>query len=130
MKRCTLPQARAACLSRVSTCDSRPLVSDALGLRDYVCFSSDCIPSKPAVVLSPGTPVPHKIQTPNVTLAQKFVTGVRSETHIKPYKFFRSFLTVYRSWGVSCSLLLLPSGILEVTLCRVDFLYKIQELRI
>ena len=64
------------------------------------------------MVLSPGTPVllPHKIQTPNVTLAQKFVAGVRSETHIEPHKFFGSFLTVYRSRGVLCSLLLLPCG--------------------
>ena len=83
----------AACLPMVSTCDSRPLVSDALGRRDYVCFGSVCIPSKPAVVLSPGTPVllQQKIQTPNVTLAQKFVTGVRSETHIKPHKFLGVF---------------------------------------
>ena len=64
--------------------DMRQLVSDALGRRDYVYYGSVCIPSKPAVVLYPGTPVllPHKIQTPNVTLARKFVTGVRSETHI------------------------------------------------
>ena len=81
------------------------------------------------MVLSPGTPVllPHKIQTPNVTLARKFVTGVRSETNIKPHKVFGSFLTVFRSRGVSCSLLLLPSGMWEVTLYRVDFLYKIQD---
>ena len=91
------------------------MVSDALGRRDYVCFGSVCKPSEPAQVLSPGTPVlfPHNIQTPNVTLARKFVAGVRSETHIKAHKFFGSFfffLTVYRSRGVSCSLLLLPSG--------------------
>ena len=85
VKQCTPQHARAACLSRVSTCDSRPLVSDDLGRRYHVCFGSVCKPSKPAVVLSPGTPVllPHKIQTPNETLARKFVTGVRSETHIK-----------------------------------------------
>ena len=65
-----LHRPEAACLPRVSTCDSRPLVSDALGLRDCVCFCSDYITSEPAVVLSPGTPVPHKIQTPNVTLAR------------------------------------------------------------
>ena len=85
-------------------------MSDALGRRDYVCFGSVCIPSKPAVFLSPGTPVllPHKIQTPNVTLARKFVTGVRSETNIKPHKFLGSFFTIFQSQGVSCSLLLLP----------------------
>ena len=45
------------------------------------------------MVLSPGTPslLPHKIQTPNVTLERKFVTGVRSETHIKPHKFLGEF---------------------------------------
>ena len=49
------------------------------------------------MVLSPGTPVllPHKIQNPNLTLARKFVTDVRSETHIKPHKFFGSFLLPY-----------------------------------
>ena len=49
------------------------------------------------MVLSPGTPVllPHKIQTPNVTLALKFVTGVWSETHIKPHKFFCEFFLVF-----------------------------------
>ena len=64
------------------------------------------------MVLSPGTPVllPHKIQTPNVTLARKFVTGVRSETHMKPHKFFGSFLTVYRSRGVLCSTTPLATG--------------------
>ena len=64
------------------------------------------------MVLSPGTPVllPHKIQTSNVSLARKLVTSVRSETHIKPHKFFGSFLTVYWSRGVLGSLLLLPSG--------------------
>ena len=89
------------------------MVSDALGRCDYVCFGSVCKPSEPAQVLSPGTPVlfPHNIQTPNVTLAQKFVAGVRSETHIKAHKFFwEFFFTLYRSRGVSCSLLLLPSG--------------------
>ena len=106
VKQCTPPRARGSLFVKGSTCDSRPLVSDALGRRDHVCFGSVCIPSKPAVVLSPGTPVPfpHKIQTPNVTLARKFVTGVRSETHIKPHKFFG------RSRGVLCSLLLLPCG--------------------
>ena len=64
------------------------------------------------MVLSPGTPVllPQKIQTPNITLARKFVTGVRSESRIKPRKFFGSFLTVYLSRGVLCSLLLLSIG--------------------
>ena len=43
--------------------------------------------------LSPGTPVllPHKIHTSNVSLARKFVTSVRSETHIKPHKVFWEF---------------------------------------
>ena len=45
------------------------------------------------MVLSPGTPVllPQKIQTPNITLARKFVTGVRSESRIKPRKLFWEF---------------------------------------
>ena len=59
---------------------------------------------------SKNTPITFMLQTPNVTLARKFVTGVRSETNIKPHKFFGSFLTVYRSRGVLCSLLLLPCG--------------------
>ena len=51
------------------------------------------------MVLSPGTPVllPHKIQNPNLTLARKFVTDVRSETHIKPHKFGEFFF--YRILG-------------------------------
>ena len=58
--------------------------------------------------LSPDTP--HKIQTPNVKLARKFVASVRSETHIKPASFLGGLFDRIPVSGVSCSLLPLPSG--------------------
>ena len=39
--------------------------------------------------------LPHKIQTLNVTLARKFVNGVRSETHIKPHTLFWELLLFF-----------------------------------
>ena len=69
---------KAACLSKVLTCDIRPPVSDALGRRDQVYIGSICVLSRRTMVLFPGTSVllPHQIQTPTVTLPWQFVTSV------------------------------------------------------
>ena len=48
-------QVNATCLSRVSTYDSRPLVSDASDRWRLNLFRFVCTPNKLAVVLPPGT---------------------------------------------------------------------------
>ena len=71
---------QAACLSRVSTCDSRPPVWDASGRWGLCLYRFVCTPSKLAVVLHPPPPPsPARnssssstlpVQTPTITLAR------------------------------------------------------------
>ena len=88
---------KATCLSKVSTYDSRPLVSDAWGRWRLSLFRFFCTPNKMLWLSLPplGPFFRIEVQTPTVTLARPlFVTRVWLETHIKPHQFFGSFLPV------------------------------------
>ena len=79
-------------LSRVSTCGSRPLVSDASDRWRLSLFRIVCTPSKPAVVPSPGTRVLKffylsSTESSHYTDTVYIVAGVWLETHIKPHQF-------------------------------------------
>ena len=109
---------QAACLSRVSTCDSRPPVSDASGRRGLCLYRFVCTPSKLAVVL-PSNPPPPELEvffhltttdSDHYTGTIYIVIGVWLETHIKPMFFSCEFFAICRFRGV-VNLPLLPCGV-------------------
>ena len=120
-------------MSRVSTCNSRPPISDASGRSRQYLYWFICTPSKPAVVLSPGTRVllpPYQYRVLPLhwhdMYRDRHMVG---NLHLTTYC---EFFDICRFRGVSypgmINLPLLLCGMQQVSLHRLDFLgYKIQE---
>ena len=124
-------QVKATCLSRVSTYDSRPLVSDAWGRWRLSLFRFVCTPNKLSAALPPATwaLLRHwSTDTDRYTSTTTIRDQRWMETYIKPHQFFGSFFLPYvghaRGYSVqTCdNLLLLSCGKLVVSLTRLEFL--------
>ena len=106
---------QAACLSRFSTCDSRPSVSDASGRWGLCLYRFGCTPSKLAWFFPPGTrvllpPYQYRLRP----LHWYDIYRDRKPT-LNPCFWGFFFFAICRFRGVSCpdmvKLSLLPCGV-------------------